>query len=261
MLTYKFGNILKKETLVSNNPAVNTRKINATLNELLHNIVLKRILVSDYKYETVAFGMSKENKTSKKFLKIVFKTIQYRHDLVYNDILAKTFNGIKTFLTINTQMHKIFNKVKRAKPLSIFKLKFKRIQTVSPTLKEFYNLTGHTVGYNVYQFFDNKKYNYTHNLKNFSISRKALYFTMLKEITTGKINVSDALMISQTYKKAKLRIRVFGFRFKIYNPKMRPKFRYHKLKDYYKITRDSTLRKKRKYFKVLFANFKKHLII
>lgn len=239
-------------------PVPKIKPMKATVPQLLRNVVLNVILAKEYKYETIIFGGLRENKTPKGFLKIIFKTIEYRHDLVYNDILSKQFNGVKTFITTNTQMHNIFRKVNKAKPLSIFSLKFKKILALSPKLKEFYNLTGHTVGFKVFQFFDNKKYNYTHNLKTYGESRKAVFLTMLNEITTGLKTYKTAFIIPK-YRKTKFRVRFTGFKIRLYNPTRRMRSKIKKLKEF-KMIRDLKYRLRKSRYKILFNRFKQNLI-
>lgn len=238
-----------KNNLIVNKILVKDQKI-MELKPFLKGHALDNILQKVYKYETLRFGLANENLTLGGFIKFIMKTIDYRFDYVYNDILAKQFNGLKTIFTYNTNMQKIFVKVEKAKPLAIFRLKYKRVLGLFPKMKEFYNITGFTTGYKVFQFFDNKSYNYTHNLKTFGDSKKVLFLELIQELPLYGKNLFKLSFMRQTFKKKKLYLNLSGFKIKLKNKLRRIKYRFNQIVNTKK-NRTFTNRSRRKFLKKL----------
>lgn len=219
----------KKTVIKVANKDTLKKQISMDLKPFLKGYALDQILEKVYKYETLKFGESRENLTSGGFLKFIMKTMDYRFDYVYNDILAKQFNGLKTIFTYNTNMQKIYVKVEKARPLAIFRLKNKRVLGLFPKMKEFYNLTGFTTGYKVFQFFDNRTYNYTHSLKTFGDSKKVLFLQLIQELPSYGKNAFKSSIARQTFKKKKLILNVSGFRMKLKNKLRRIKYKFKQI--------------------------------
>jgi hypothetical protein len=191
--------------------------INFNLLDLISHKVLDSILNSDYKYETLDFGKKIENKTTKLLLKTITKTIEYDYNLVYQDIVSKQFNGLKTVISLNTKMHRIFKQYEKAKPLNIFNLKFKKINHSMPRVREFYNLTGFTKGFKTFQFFDLITHDYASHLKPFGEVKAYIVSSLAKALTQHFSMCLKSLFITQHFRKTKFIIRINGFKLKITN--------------------------------------------
>lgn len=202
----KYSNIIQKDPYIK-----------FELNDLLAGNVLDNILATEYKYETLNFGRKREFKTTKGYLKFITKTIDFNYNLVYQDIVSKQFNGLKTVITLNTKMHKIFMLYEKAKPMNIFNIRYKKINHLLPRVKEFYNFTGFTKGYKTFQFFDNLNYEYTSNLKPFGEVKLYLISQFIKALIQHFTLFSATLFTSQLHRKARFNVIVNGFNLKINN--------------------------------------------
>jgi hypothetical protein len=229
--------------------------LKATIKDFLKGKLLDEILEEEYKYERLDFNQKLEYKTTTGFIKMLMKTINYKYDFVYNDVLAKQFNGLKTIITHNTKMQKIFLKVNEAKPLSVYKLKYKKITGLLPKLKEFFNLTGNSTGFKNFLFYDTLKYNYTHNLKTFGLSKKILMFSLMTSVKQCEDFITTSnKYVSQTYRKKILKINTYGFKLKLRNKAQRFRYKFAKVLEL-KRRRTFTFRKRKQYFKILFKKF------
>lgn len=235
--------------------------LTANIKDFLKNKLLDEILETDYKYERLDFNQKLEYKTKTGFLKILMKTISYKYDFVYNDILAKQFNGLKTIITHNTKMQKIFVKVEKARPLSRYNLKHKKVIGLMPKLKEFFNLTGYSTGFKNFLFYETLNYNYTHNLRTFGLSKKILMFSLMTNVKQCKDFITTSnKYISQTYRKKILKINTYGFKLKLRNRARRFRYKFAKIMEL-KRPRTFTFRMRKHLFKQMFKQLMQKILL
>jgi hypothetical protein len=172
------------------------------------------IWANEYNFEKTSIILRNLYKTNQKTFKCFLKTIELRYDLVRNDILAKDYNGIKTFITRNTQMFEASLKKLISKPLSTFSLLYNNVQGLLPKLADYYNITGDTVCYHLYQFKENIKYSYVHNLRSYTLAKKDLYLSFYSILKIKGLSYKKNIFAYQHARRRKFRFLLGGFALK-----------------------------------------------
>jgi hypothetical protein len=125
-----------------------------------------------------------------------------------------------------------------------------KIQGLLPKLVDYYNTTGDTISFNLYQFKDNITYSFVHNLKSYSLAKKDLYKTFLYLIKIQGIDYKKNILAYQVSRRRKFRLFLGGF-----NLKFKRRFKQIKIK---KIQKNALVLKKSVSFK---RARKKHSLI
>jgi hypothetical protein len=150
------------------------------------------------------------------------KTVSYEFHAVWNDIKGTHFNGLKTFITENTNIHKVFRKFQRAKPIKSLTWIYKRIKDFLPKVKDYFNMTGGNTTYKTVQFSVNpktKEHTYAHNLQNFSQVKKWIIIKG-KKIFRKFLKNNKKVFISNSFRKRYRLVDANGYHFKIKNRKI-----------------------------------------
>lgn len=204
------------------------KQLKGTLKDLLTDVFLNFILLSEYKYEMLNFNLSKYNRHRNGFLKIAFEIISYKFNNILNDLLSKQGNRLKTITTTNSQILEIFSKVNKMRPLSIYGLKLRRTYNFLPKMKEYFNLTGKAINYKTFYFYDNKNNYSAQPLKPFEETKKKISYIFIMDYINYKTFIIKRYFIRKR-RRRKLKIYFRGYKIRVRNKYKRYKFRFKKI--------------------------------
>jgi len=217
---------LEQEPLLEKTFRTRKKIIKTTTEDLLRHSLLDFILRSLYFYELISFDLAEDCRHKNHFIKMIFEIMDYKFDNVSNDIMSKQTNGLKATTTTNTQILEIFIKVFKARPLTIYGLKSRKVRGFLPKRKEFFNLTGNSVGFKTFFFYNNKDYRSTHALKPFGEVRKKVSYRLRAELQKYKAKAIKKPFIRKRRWKRKLKFNFKGYRVRLKNKYRRYRFKF-----------------------------------
>lgn len=212
-------------SIINSNSSLNNSEIQkakrrglfSSIRDLITQKAFIRTLTYYYNYESNTFLRYKEHATLKGHFKFITKTIDYHLDFVFNDVKGTHFNGLKTVISQNSAIHKVYKKFQISKPINSVRLLYRRFSDLFPRAKEFYNMTGGNRTYKIFQYIIDPHstiFSYTHNLKNFQ-DVKSFFVHQGRNSYANITKNKYSHFIRKTRRKRYIRILSCGFAFRL----------------------------------------------
>lgn len=185
------------------------------IREIITFKILDKIIRYEYKYEHSHFEQTEAFKTPEGFIKLIYKTVDNRFDIVANDLVAKHFNGLKTFFTLNTGVLKFSTSFQKAKPLRKLSLFTKRLEGLYPKQKEFYDMSGGNKNFHTMQIMKDPttKSSILSNIFNSFSAIRRYVINMLSQISALKFKkLINTVFIKAYIYKHKFKVFLTGFK-------------------------------------------------